>query len=410
MNTKEMDLQQYCGLNRPRFRFDPEADAAWYFGNREVSKELVRRVRDDFIIRGVPKCGVVGRFGAGKTHTLFHLKYLFETDPGSYPARPFLFRIGPYDESTPGLGGWAYIHGKMLDSMGEEFIRDIVRRFDNMPDTRTQDLAEAMAGLFRFGPENLRRSLASVLAAYFLRDIRSTLPAWRWLRGQKLSGQELPDVGVTMTLEHAGDMIDVILNLGVMHRTITRKAVCFLMDEGQALGEVDKREAEIHDAFLQLAEPDNEDVGFVLAYFGTGQSGIPPVISTPDDILSRLDVTSANINDAFIDLRRIITSKEDMNRFMLDFLSSIRDADQSAAIVQWFDLAARSRADLLPFEETALNRMVDMLFQMEQLRNPRMIIANLARVAAAAYQRGKGRGEYSVADTSLVNEVLSALG
>jgi len=410
MNVESMDLREYCGLNRPRFRFDPESDAEWYFGNQEVSDELVRRVSSDFVIRGVPKCGVVGRFGSGKTHTLFHLKYLFETNPESYPAKPFVFRIHPYDESIPGLGGWSYIHGKMLDAMGERFMREMVRAFDRLPDTRTRDLADAMAGVFRSGSENLRQSLAKVLSAYFLRDIRSTMPAWRWLRGQKPSGQELSNEGITMRLEKGGDMIDVILNLGAMSRKISGLGICFLMDEAQALEAVDKREVEIHDAFLQMAEPDNEDVGFVLAYFGTGQRAIPPVISAPPDILSRLGVTEANINEAFIDLRRIINSEQDMQSFMLNFLSSIRNTEQGAEVVEQFGLGERTSPELLPFDSGALDRVVTILFQMEQLRNPRMIIDALARVAAAAYQRAKHQGEYVIADVLLVNEVLSALG
>jgi len=409
MDIGSMDLREYCGLNRPRFRFDPETDAEWYFGNREVNDELVRRVSSDFVIRGVPKCGVVGRFGSGKTHTLFHLKYLFETNPESYPAKPFVFRIHPYDESIPGLGGWSYIHSKMLDAMGEGFMREMVRAFDRLPDTRTQDLADAMAGVFRFGSENLRQSLAKVLSAYFLRDIRSTMPAWRWLRGQKPSGQELSNEGITMRLEKGGDMIDAILNLGAMSRKVSDLGICFLMDEAQALETVDKREVEIHDAFLQMAEPDNEDVGFVLAYFGTGQRAIPPVISEPDDIISRLDVTRANINEAFIDLRRIINSEQDVKQFMLDFLSSIRNPEQAAEVVEHFDLGERTRPELLPFDSGALDRTVEILFQTEELRNPRMIIANLARVAAASYQRAKHQGEYVIADASLVNEELSSL-
>ncbi len=410
MDIGSMDLREYCGLDRPRFRFDPEGDAEWYFGNREVSDELLRRVSSDFLTRGVPKCGVVGRFGHGKTHTLYHLKYLFETRPESYPAKPFVHRIAPYDESTPGLGGWGYIHGKMLDAMGEGFIREMVRAFDRLPETRTQALADAMVRVFRFGSDNLRRSLANVLSGYFLRDIRSTMPAWRWLRGQKPSGQELSDVGVTMWLEHAGDMVDVILNLGVMSRKIWGLGICFLMDEGQALNEVRKREVEIHDAFLQMAQPDNEDVGFVLAYFGTGQSAVPPVISTPPDILSRLGVAEANISEAFIDLRRIIVSEQDMKGFILNILSSIRNPEQVAEVLQQFSLGERTSPELLPFDSAAVDRIVEILFQTEPLRNPRMIIDSLARVAAAAYQLAKHQGEYVIADARLVNEVLSALG
>lgn len=409
MDIRSMDFREYCGLNRPRFRVDPEHDAAWYFGNREVNDELLHRVSDDFLRRGVPKCGVVGRFGSGKTHTLFHLKHLFETDPESYPAKPFVFRLAPYDESIPGLGGWVYIHGKMLDAMGERFIREMVRAFDRLPEMRMQDLRDAIAGVFRFGGENLRRSLAAVLSAYFLREVRSTMPAWRWLRGEKPSGQELSNDGVTMWLKNAGDMVDVILNLGVMSRRVWELGICFLMDEAQALNEVDKRETEVHDAFLQMAEQDNEDVGFVLAYFGTGQSGIPLVISEPDDILSRLEVTAANINEAFIDLIRIINSPQAMKKFMVDFLSSVRETERAAEVIEQFELGERTTAELLPFEPGALDRIVEILFQTEQLRNPRMIIANLARVAAASYQRAKLQGEYVIADVSLVNEVLSAL-
>ena len=61
-------------------------------------------------------------------------------------------------------------------------------------------------------------------------------------------------------------------------------------------------QTEIHDAFLQLAEPDNTDVGFVFAYFGTGVTAIPKVISQPDDILSRLGVSQSNIHLAIKDL------------------------------------------------------------------------------------------------------------
>jgi len=266
-----------------------------------------------------------------------------------------------------------------------------------------------MAEVFRFGSENLRRSLAAVLSAYFLREVRSTMPAWRWLRGDRPSRQELSNDGVTLWLKNAGDMVEVILNLGVMSRRVWDLGICFLMDEGQALNEVDKRETEVHDAFLQMAEPDNEDVGFVLAYFGTGQSGIPLVISEPPDILSRLEVTVATINEAFIDLIRIINSEQAMKKFMVDFLSSIRETERAAEVIEQFELGERTTAELLPFEPRALDRIVEILFQTEQLRNPRMIIANLARVAAASYQRAKHQGEYVIADVTLVNEVLSAL-
>ena len=81
MEVKEMDLKEYCCLNRNRFAIDPESDSEWYFGNRQVSEDLLDRITNDFLVRGVPKCGILGRFGYGKTHTLNHLKYLFQKQP-----------------------------------------------------------------------------------------------------------------------------------------------------------------------------------------------------------------------------------------------------------------------------------------------------------------------------------------
>lgn len=186
MEIRGMELKDYCCLNRPRFRVDPQADAEWYFGNSQVSEELLSRITNDFDIRGIPKCGIIGRFGEGKTHTLYHVKYLFDSEPENYPALCFILGLAPYDEKIPDLSGWKYIHGKMLDAMGEGFLRQIVREFDNIPEDRTGDLSEQMKNVFTFGDENLKRSLANVLVGYFLRETRSTITAWQWLRGNKL--------------------------------------------------------------------------------------------------------------------------------------------------------------------------------------------------------------------------------
>jgi len=406
MEIRNMDLQEYCGLNRPRFRLEPESDAVWYFGNQEVCEKLLNRITSDFLIRGVPKCGVVGRFGLGKTHTLYHIKYLFENYKGEYPAIPFFLRIAPYDESTPGLGGWGYIHSKMLDSIGEKFLRKMIIDFDRLPENRTKGLAEVMCEIFRFGSENHQRSLANLLSAYFLREGRSTMSAWEWLRGKKQTGKDLPECGVNASLEHAGDMVDIILNLGLLSRGTYNLGLCFLMDEGQALSDVEKRHIEIHDALLQISEPDNEDVGFVMALFGTGQAAIPSVISNPDDILSRLGVSSTNVHEAFIDLRRVINTDMDMKCFILDFLSHIKDCEKAKEIVEIYNIA-ESSPELLPFTQPAIDRIIEILYQSEPLRSPRMITENLARIAAAVYQKAKQNNQYIIADVNMANKILS---
>jgi hypothetical protein len=410
MDIKDMELKDYCCLNRPRFRVDPEADAEWFFGNRQVSDELLTRIRSDFDIRGVPKCGVIGRFGDGKTHTLYHIKYLFEKKPENYPAKCFFLGLAPYDERIPDLGGWKYIHGKMLDSMGEAFLRLIVQEFDRSSENKTADLSNEMKRVFKFGDENLKRSLANVLSGYFLRETRSTLPAWQWLRGSKLEkGAQAQDLAATKALENAEDMINVVLNLGNLVRKTQGKAIIFLMDEAQDLNNVDKRQIEIHHTLLQLASDYNQDVGFVIAYFGTGQQAIPRVISQPDDILSRLGVTRENVDEAFINLGRLINTKDDMRSFINNLLEGIKDEAKAMELIGKRNLANKVTWQSLPFTKDALDRAVEILFQNEQTRNARMIINSLAQVAAAAYHQGKATNQYVVADRTLLDSAIQRI-
>jgi len=410
MEIREMDLEDYCCLNRPRFRVDPESDAEWFFGNKQVSEELLSRVVSDFDIRGIPKCGLIGRFGAGKTHTLHHIKYLFDKEPGNYPAICFFLRLAPYDEKIPDLSGWKYIHGKILDALGEGFLRQIVQEFDRLPENRTADLSEQMKNAFRFGDENLKRSLANVLSGYFLRETKSTISAWQWLRGYKLEkGSAAEDLGATKALENANDMIATVLNIANLVRKTTGKGITLLMDEVQSLKDVEKRFIEIHDAFLQLADDDNQDVGFVLASFGEGPQIIPNVIARPDDILSRLGVTIQNIDEAFINLMRLIREEADMRSFIDDLLQGIKDRGKAEQLISEKGLANKLTWQNLPFTDDALSGVVEILWQNELTRNARMIINELARVAAAAYHQGKATNQYVIADRAFLDSVMQHL-
>jgi len=406
MQVKEMDLKDYCCLNRPRLRVDPEADASWFFGNRRVEGELLSRIRNDFNIRGVPKCGIVGRFGYGKTHTLYHIKHIFETEPDKFPAVSFIFHIAPYDEGTPGLSGWDYIHGKMLNAMGESFLRSIVREFDKLPGTRTRGLADEMVEVFKFGDENLKASLANILSGYFLREVRSTLVAWKWLKGAKLGkGESFQDAGITKTLDTAEDMVNVICDIGNLVRRIWDKGILFLMDEAQSLDEVKKRLVEIQNAILRLVDDQNEDVGFIIAYFGTPPAAVPKPFQR-NDILSRLGVTERNIEDAFINLKGVINTKDDIRNFISSILDGIIVEKDAQKLITDFGLSGQVQPKEIPFTKDVIERIVEVLYQQELNRNARMIIETLARLVATAYQKGKEANKYIPVDRAFADPLL----
>ena len=402
-----MDLKDYCCLNRPRLRIDPEHDASWFFGNKSVEGRLLSRIHNDFNIRGVPKCGIVGRFGYGKTHSLYHIKHIFERNFDEFPAVPFVLRVAPYDEGTPGLNGWEYIHSKMLNAMGESFLRTIVIEFDKLPEARTKSLTDEMVKVFKFGDENLKKSLANILSGYFLLEVRSTLVAWKWLRGAKLGkGESFQDTGITKTLDTAEDMVDILCNFGNLVRKVRNEGILFLIDEAQALDEIKKRLIEIQNAFLRLVDNQNEDVGFIIAYFGTARAAAVPKIFHRDDILSRLGVSTTNTEDAFIDLKSVINTEKDIRDFILSILDGIIDEKKAQKLIADFNLTGRVQPKEIPFTKEAIERITKVLYEQEPNRNARMIIETLARLTAIAYQQGKKNNKYIIIDKNFVDPLI----
>lgn len=401
MNVSELDLQQYCGLNRARFYVDPIADAEWFFGNREVEEELLRRLQSDLDVRGVPKCGVVGRFGIGKTHTLHHIKWLVDQDHIAFPLKAFVMDV-VWDENNKDLNTWRSVHVRMLDAMGEPFIREVVKRFDESTRDKGQELSEAIYERFTFGDENLKRSLAIVLADNFRREVRSTVPAWQWLKADKAAKAEY--LGVPKLIQDAGDMVFTILNIGVLYRAAADLGLLFLMDEAQSLGNVRKADSEVHRAFLKLADPDNRDVGFVLAIFGGGVAQIPKVLTTPEDILSRLGVTRASLNEAFIELQRVLRTQPEIRSFMDEVLDNLVVEDRAEVMMREFQLAGLS-PKRLPFTDAALDKLAKALFNREENRNPRIIISKMAEACSAAYRAAKASGAYQLVDVPIIDNV-----
>jgi hypothetical protein len=306
-----------------------------------------------------------------------------------------------WDEGSKDLNTWRAVHVRMLDALGEPYLRELVRTLDKKEGNK--DLADAIHDTFRFGDENLRRSLSVILSDYFKREARSTALAWQWLKGEKVT--KLDALGVNKAIADAGDMVFVVLNLGCLARAATDKGILFLMDEAQSLGNVRKADAEVHRAFLKLAEPDNRDVGFVLAVFGGGAAQIPKVITTPADVLSRLGVTTATLNNAFIELQRVLRSKSDILTFVTDVLEHVVDEAAAADVVASYGVSG-VEIKHLPFTEGALSRIADVLHNREENRNPRIAIDALAQCCSRAYRTARTTGTYEIVTDEVASEIL----
>jgi hypothetical protein len=291
----------------------------------------------------------------------------------------------------------------MLDALGEDFLREVVRTFERQNRDEDTELAVSMYRSFRFGDTNLKRSLATILAEYFKRDVKSTIPAWQWLKADPAAKAEV--LQVPMLLKDCTDMVAVILNIGALHRRTGGGGLVFLMDEAQNLGDVKKADKEVHTAFLKLAEQDNDFVGFILTTYGGGQDLIPKVITSPTDILSRLGVTTANLDEAFILLKDVIQTEKHVRDFMNEVLEHIVEPDRAQKIIDECGLTG-VLPEHLPFTEEALDRIAKVLANEERNRNPRQIILTMAKVSSHAYHAGKDSGKYVVATRELAEPLI----
>ena len=404
MEIRDIEFSEYCCLNRSLMRIDEESDAHWFFGNKEVELRVLERIASDFNTRGAPKCGIMGRWGIGKTHTLNHLKWLFESDQDKYKTRPVKMLLAPWDDSNSRGNNWGYIHRKMIDAIGEHSLREVVISFDKMPQARTKNLARAMETVFKFGDANMKYSLSVVLADHFLREQKSTAKAWEWLRGDRPS---ITDLGVNRLVESVQDMVDVIRNIGVLARESRGLGFTFFIDEAHALGEVKKKKNEIHYGFKELADPTNADIGYILAIFGGGMNAVPSVLVDPKDILDRMGVTQQNMHEAIIELRDVTAAEGDVLEFAENVLQNLKDTVKAQSMISYMALGSKTTPELLPFTEDGLKEVVDRLKQKEETKTPRLIIDNLATISNKAYQESKLRNSYVLVDAEFARKALT---
>ncbi|MBA7695576.1 hypothetical protein ES703_104206 [subsurface metagenome] len=403
MEIKNMEFYEYCCLNRQLLRVDERDDAHWFFGNKDPEIRLLNRINSDLNTKGVPKCGVIGRWGIGKTHTLNHLRTLFQSDPNKYKVYPVEMQLAPWDDTNSRGNNWGYIHRKMIDAIGEHYLRYIVVEFDQLPEGRTENLAKSMENEFKFGDANLRYSLSVVMADNFLREGRSTSQAWDWLRGEKVPSANL---GANRNIETVQDMVDTVLNISILSKKATNMGIVFLIDEAHELNDVKKKRSEIHFGFKSLADQSNSDAGFVLAIFGSGMNAIPELLRVPDDILNRLGVTHSTLHQAIIELKDVTSEESDLKEFALSVLRNLKDLEKANSMISELSLESRTTPELIPFTSDGLDEIIKKLKDKEETKAPRLVIENLASTANDAYQEAKVANNYILVDAVFARKVL----
>ena len=89
--------ERFCLRNQRRnfsvnFRLNPD-DRAAYFGKGEVNTEIINSIRERYMLGSQPKKYLYGQYGAGKTHTLFNIKYHLEESPEAQANTTYQVRL-----------------------------------------------------------------------------------------------------------------------------------------------------------------------------------------------------------------------------------------------------------------------------------------------------------------------------
>jgi len=362
-------LQEYfCLRDRPNFAINVKTsseDAAHYFGSTHLDERLASKIEMGFRTGFPAKIYLAGEYGAGKTHTLYHIKHHFESgwDEASegYRVLPLVFELEASSEST-----YRVLHGEMLNAIGMERLKATV----------TQFLAASAAELDRrmrevFGSDDLVHVMRSMAVG----TGEGAFLAWRWLTGESLSPRDRADLGVAESLSGTYDLVNVIVRLGKLFE-VQGERLLFLVDEAESLHNVTKPDPQRswHDGIRKLADQDNSTVSFVLAYFETPTMRMPTFIKEAD-IITRIgpeNVIEVAPMEGVENVRQFV---EQLCEYMIDpSCAARRDAAPSHPY---------------PFEQPALELFSELCVEDLGAAVPRNIIRAVSECALETYRRGK---------------------
>ncbi len=246
-------LQDYYHLTKETFSIDPWDDADIYFGDQELERRIRRRLEADFVQqRGVPKFFVSGRYGAGKTHTLAHIRHVLVSDPGltrDFPTEPIYFEISP----IRGRESWATIHERLINAIGLGRLKEAMAATLSGGGAAGDPIEALEAkGVLRYGEEAIKKSQAQIFRNLLFGGRQETL-SWEWLKGRALKVDEAQMLRTETNLAAPPDFIACLLNVAsLIHKGLGRKIV-FLIDEGEAVGNLTN--ADSLEEFVGLLRP-----------------------------------------------------------------------------------------------------------------------------------------------------------
>ncbi len=302
--------------NRRNFQINVRSspdDRKVYFGEKHLNDDLIKSIRQSYAMGIPPKRYLYGLYGAGKTHTLYNVKYRLEEEvhqpPFNYTVRCKIIEC-EFRKKTD----FTYLHSQMMDAIGLDDIRDEVRRF--LQANATQNLQELLKQ--RFADPNIVKAIHNLALG------ASDVTLWKWLCGGKLAAGELGALGLTKNLDTAHEMVTTLVGITRLFQ-LRQVNYLFMLDELEGLRNVEDRDAQesIHDGVRKLAQDDNDAMGFIVSFLAGKEDEIAEFIMR-EDIINRIG--RGNIHDL-----SYLQETHQVETFLRDLFSMLIDPAKRAA-------------------------------------------------------------------------------
>ena len=83
---------------------------------------IIDSIRERYMLGSQPKKYLYGQYGAGKTHTLFNIKYHLEESPEAKSNAAYEVRCCPMDGEFKEKTDYSYLHAQMMEAVTLEAV------------------------------------------------------------------------------------------------------------------------------------------------------------------------------------------------------------------------------------------------------------------------------------------------
>lgn len=363
--TKPDFPEWFClAPGRRNFQINPVTDRAFLFGDQGWDREIDTRLKRAQLLGEPLRLVWWGQHGIGKTHRLRHTEHLITKH--EYKYLPCYVVASDIQDKT----GFDRLHFELMNSLSKERMRTLVSSYllklRTAPGTvmSLRDLSNGIG------------DVESALRSFGGDNDQLLTPAWRFLSGLELKGNDLVLANVTKSrLESSHDFNAVLAAIATIVNIEENCELMFLIDEFENVGRVTNKAAENRWQETLRSLLDVRNISIVLAIGAERLDGIPKVIMQPD-IVRRIQ------KDNYVQMAAF--TAPEARSFTQGMLRQWIDTERLAALAQTERSIER---DTYPFTSNAFDKFCEWTVNDPRAAKPSVIIDKLNNVAAEAYFR-----------------------